>query len=187
MLNKKLCIYITGLPAAGKTTVARYIAEHLSLPLLDKDDYLEKLFDDHGCANMEQRKALSRSADQLFIADAQLLNNAVIVSHWHPAGATSDSGTPTDWLLESFDEVVEVFCDCSTACAKDRFIKRVRHQGHNDDSRTPAEIEVWFAHYASLLPINIGRCIHLNSDGHNWQQVVESKIFDILCRSVHKN
>lgn len=172
MSNQTLCIYVTGLPAAGKTTVARYIAEHLNFTLLDKDDYLERLFDTHSSVDMQLRKQLSRSADQLFIADAKLLDSAVLVSHWHSERGASDSGTPTDWLLESFDEVIEVFCDCSTACAKERFIKRVRHQGHNDNSRTAVEIEAWFEHYASLLPLNIGRCVYINSEAHNWQQVL---------------
>ncbi len=181
MLKKSLCIYVTGLPASGKTMVARYIAEYLNLTLLDKDDYLEQLFDAHGSVDMQTRKQLSRQADQLFITDAKLLESAVLVSHWHLEGSNSDSGTPTNWLLGSFDEVIEIYCGCSISCAKQRFINRERHQGHNDNSRTPAEIDVWFAHYASLLPVNIGRCFHLNSERHDWQQaLVQSKTLDRL-------
>lgn len=38
---------LSGLPASGKTTVGRGIASAMAIPLLDKDDFLEDLFEKH--------------------------------------------------------------------------------------------------------------------------------------------
>ncbi|WP_370645738.1 AAA family ATPase [Ruegeria sp. Ofav3-42] len=56
----KLGIVVTGLPASGKTTVAREIAKRLGLVFLDKDDFLEELYERHGVPSWEHRKKLSR-------------------------------------------------------------------------------------------------------------------------------
>jgi hypothetical protein len=38
-------VVVSGLPASGKTTLARRLADGLGLPLLDKDDILDRLFE----------------------------------------------------------------------------------------------------------------------------------------------
>ena len=38
-------VIVTGLPASGKSTLGRAVAAALGLPMLDKDDILEALFD----------------------------------------------------------------------------------------------------------------------------------------------
>jgi len=37
-------LVFSGVPGSGKSTVARQIAPRVSLPLLDKDDFLDELF-----------------------------------------------------------------------------------------------------------------------------------------------
>ena len=41
-------IVVSGLPGSGKTTVARTLASLLDLPVFDKDEILEQLFDTKG-------------------------------------------------------------------------------------------------------------------------------------------
>lgn len=67
---------------------------------------------------------------------------AVLVSHWRPLGIEG-TGTPTDWLFDTFSNIVEVCCDCSAKIATDRLTQRERHKGHMDDTRTPTEISEW--------------------------------------------
>ena len=38
-------VVVSGLPASGKSTLSRRLATALSLPMLDKDDILEGLFE----------------------------------------------------------------------------------------------------------------------------------------------
>lgn len=42
------CILVTGIPAAGKSTIANFIAEKLNIPMMSKDGIKEILFDEVG-------------------------------------------------------------------------------------------------------------------------------------------
>ena len=56
-------IIISGLPGSGKTTLARNLAPALSLPVIDKDQILERLFESKGVGDATWRRALSRESD----------------------------------------------------------------------------------------------------------------------------
>ena len=57
-------VVFSGLPGSGKSTLARQLAPALGLPLLDKDDFLDALFDERGIGDLAWRAALSREADR---------------------------------------------------------------------------------------------------------------------------
>src|ERR1700748_2752204 len=73
-------IILSGLPGSGKSTVARGLAPHLRLPLLDKDDFLEALFEEQGTGAGASRGSSSREADQRLVAAAQAVTGACLVS-----------------------------------------------------------------------------------------------------------
>lgn len=52
------CILVTGIPAAGKSTMARYLAEQLSMPMISKDRIKELLFDTVGFQSREEKVKL---------------------------------------------------------------------------------------------------------------------------------
>jgi len=134
-------VVFSGLPGSGKSTLARRLAPELGLPVLDKDDFLDALFGERGIGDLSWRAALSREADSRFAAAAQTLAGACLVSWWrHPASATTESGTPTEWLSALRGPLVEVFCHCGVDTATRRFFARERHPGHLDVQRTPTTL-----------------------------------------------
>lgn len=52
------CILVTGIPAAGKSTMAKYLAEHLSVPMISKDRIKELLFETVGFQSREEKVKL---------------------------------------------------------------------------------------------------------------------------------
>lgn len=49
------CILVTGIPAAGKSTMAEFLAERLELPVISKDSLKELLYDMIGWTNALKR------------------------------------------------------------------------------------------------------------------------------------
>jgi hypothetical protein len=78
---------------------------------------------------------------------------AILVSFWHVPGMPADSGTPTDWLRDLSDRVVNVVCLCPVADAAARFHRRARHPGHLDSERTLEEVRESLERLVPLGPI----------------------------------
>ena len=127
-MRDRLLVVVSGLPASGKTTVGRAISPGLSLPLLDKDDILEALFDSLGCGDRDQRERLSRASDEVLLRLAGTSTAAVLVNWWNHDTAPAR-------LHAISDSLVEVFCDCPVDVAAARFAARDRHPGHLDRIR----------------------------------------------------
>ena len=49
------CILVTGIPAAGKSTMAETLSKRLKLPVISKDTIKELLFDNVGFQSREQK------------------------------------------------------------------------------------------------------------------------------------
>ena len=56
------CILVTGIPAAGKSTIARKLSKELDIPMFSKDDIKEIMFDDVGFRSREEKVALGVAA-----------------------------------------------------------------------------------------------------------------------------
>jgi len=157
-------VIISGVPASGKSTVARAIARKLALPVFDKDDFLESLFEGHGVGDMESRRALSRAADRAFRTQAERSAGGIITSWWKHPLSSSDSGTPIEWLASLRGSRVEVHCRCSPAVAAQRFLARRRHPGHLDSQWSYAELLARFTADASLGPLGVASLVEIETD-----------------------
>jgi predicted kinase len=156
-------IVVSGLPASGKTTLAARLAQILGLPLFDKDDILEALFERAGTVDAAARQRLSRMSDDVLKKIAAASPGAVVVSHWRHERAEGTSGTPVAWLKALSALLIEVHCICPPAIAERRFRARQRHPGHNDAARSP-ELTEQFQRLADLGPLGIGAPISVRTD-----------------------
>ena len=165
----RFAIIISGLPASGKTTIGKTLATALSLDYLDKDDFLEALFDEQGVGDADWRRQLSVMSNQRFIdaaKDEQARDQqaVVLISHWRKPGATGASGTPTDWIADHYDRVIEINCTCAPEVATQRFVDRNRHVGHCDKTRIREEIAAWMDNIVQTLPLGLGSLITVDSE-----------------------
>jgi predicted kinase len=152
-------VVVSGLPASGKTTLAQALAAELSFPCIDKDAFLEELFEQEPPHGLGERDLLSRRADELFQAEAMRSRSAVLSSWWLHPGSARRSGTSTDWLLSPGVSLAEVHCLCSAEAALNRFTTRRRHPRHADAQRDRGELAAQFESAAALGPIFPDRAI----------------------------
>jgi AAA domain-containing protein len=160
----KRFIIVTGLPASGKSTVGKAVAEALALPFLDKDEILEALFESLGVGDTPWRARLSRAADQVLRRLALRSQGAVIASWWQHPLSQVGSGTSPAWLSSLPGELIELHCKCDPRVAVERFFARQRHAGHLDASKSKAEELARFARLASHGALGMGRVVEIDTE-----------------------
>jgi chloramphenicol 3-O-phosphotransferase len=157
-------VIVSGVPGSGKSSLARQLAPALSLPLLDKDAILERLFDLKGWDGAASRRALSRESDSILQNKAAESHGAILVSHWRLPGMSTNSGTPTNWIAELNGKVVTVHCICSAEIAAERFVRRRRHPGHGDHERLDSEILASIREVAALGRLDFGHLVEVDTE-----------------------
>ena len=160
---RKLFVVISGLPGSGKTTLGRRLAPMLNLPLIDKDDILNRLFESKGVGNAAWRRTLSRESDVILQQEAAGSDGAILVSFWRVPGLPSDSGTPTEWLNDPVQHVVTVHCACELEIAANRFLQRRRHPGHLDGESSAADVLASLRELTQLPALDIGQRIDVDT------------------------
>lgn len=155
-------IIVTGLPATGKTTLAKRLSDRLDIPLLSKDTVKEFLFDTLGSRDREWSRSLGRiSNDFLYVVADELLrvNSSLIL----------ENAFETEFALPKFTHLVqnhrvnliEIHCTTSKEIRRKRFIERNesgdRHPGHVDHLNylTDKDNEPREKH----APLNLGKLI----------------------------
>jgi len=157
-------VIVSGVPAAGKSTVAAGLAAKSALPLFDKDRFLETMFSGDTPRDPDERRTLSNQADRELEIAVRESSEAIIASWWRHPRSTADSGTPTLWLRELRGALVEVYCDCATEVAVDRFRERKRHPGHMDERWSNEGLVAQLREAAQLGPLNVGALVTVNSE-----------------------
>jgi gluconate kinase len=157
-------VVVSGLPASGKSTIGRAIAAGLALPFLDKDDFLESLFPVDGPHDADDRRKLSRLADESFRAQVLANSGAVLASWWKHPRSPVESGTPTEWLTLLPGSLVEVHCVCDPAVAVERFLARKRHPGHLDGHRSYDRLLAQFHQQSPLGPLGLGSLVEVDTN-----------------------
>ena len=81
-------IIVTGRPAAGKSTLAKWLGQRLRIPVLSKDNIKEIPFEELGWSDREWSKRLGRASVEVMYACAQSLLEAdqsvILDNAFHP-------------------------------------------------------------------------------------------------------
>ena len=156
-------VVVSGLPGSGKSTLARRLGPLLNLPIIDKDEILERLFEAKGIGGKAWRRALSRESDEIFQEEALNTEGAILVSFWRLPGMACDSGTPTRWLSGLSNRLLNVHCTCVSEIAAERCLRRKRHPGHRDAEASKEQVVASIRAISHLGPPEIGHRIEVET------------------------
>jgi predicted kinase len=128
-------LIVSGLPCAGKTSIAERLANELKLPLMTKDGIKELLFNALGWKDRNWSRQLSQASIELllYFAESQLAagNSLVIESNFQP-----DLAVPRFRAMQARYAAVlfQVHCRAAADTLYERFKNRTgtRHPGHVD-------------------------------------------------------
>ena len=148
-MSSACLIVVTGRPAAGKSTLARWLAAQVQLPLVSKDPIREVLFDRLGSRDRPWAQLLGRASIDLmfYFAAAQLAaGHSLILDN---AFAPALSAERFRSLQRQFDvPIIQVVCDADVATLMRRFDARAqaggRHPGHGDQAVIESR-QAWLA------------------------------------------
>jgi predicted kinase len=128
-----LLVVVTGPPGAGKTQIARAVAERLGLPLVAKDTFKELLWERLGAEDREASRQLGRASfDLVFLLVAELLENGVSVV------AEGNFGTSEPFRALPAARVLQLHVSAKPETLLARYRNRTeRHPAHPDVDYEP--------------------------------------------------
>lgn len=143
-------IIVTGPPASGKSTLATWLGQQLSLPVIGKDGIKEIMFAEMGWQDREWSKLLGRASVEIMYHLAHTLlgaNTSLILENaFHPELASPKLQTI---IQQHQARAIQIICQAPAELLFQRFRQRAetgqRHEGHVDLSSL-AELQ------ASLQP-----------------------------------
>lgn len=130
-------IIVTGRPAAGKSTLAKWLSQELKLSLVSKDSIREELFDRLGWKDRKWAQELGKaSVDMMFYfakAELEVSHSIIMDNAFYPP----ISNPRFQALKEHYHaESIQIVCDSDRETLFQRFKHRAetgnRHPGHGD-------------------------------------------------------
>ena len=134
-------IIIAGMPSAGKTTISSKISKAFCMPVLEKDNIKEELFDTIGYADLEEKRQLDIISTAILLRCAEDIlksgNSLIIVNNFR-----KDSSEIVQNMIDRTGCLcVNVFLGGDADVFYKRYVerdkKKLRHQGHTFIDRYP--------------------------------------------------
>jgi predicted kinase len=126
-------VVVTGMPAAGKSTLAEELSRSLALPLIARDRIKEQLYETLGAGNAESSSRLGAAAFALLFDLAAVLleagQSAILEANFFRGDAE-----PKFAALPNH-RVVQIHCSAPLELLVERYTSRRRHPGHHDGEK----------------------------------------------------
>ena len=161
-LREHRIVIVSGPPGAGKTTVARPLAQALGFSLLSKDDIKEALFtalydpEREAADDLDFSRRLSVAAMQTLLALAPHCPDVVLEANFRPR-SEQERGR----LAALPGRIVEVHCRLPLDEAVRRFAERAARERHHPAHALKAMSEERMAEYDG--PIGLGMVIEVDT------------------------
>ena len=163
--SRRLVVLVNGLPAAGKTTLARALSRRLSLSLFSKDVIKEAhadIFGTHPPDGRPQRLwnsqfgAAANATMWALLADSP---GAILESTW--PGQETWSFVQAGLSAAEVHAPRQIWCEVPLALARERFAARHpdRHAIHGE----PPDDEEWSQRWALATPLPIPDTLHVDT------------------------
>jgi adenylate kinase family enzyme len=138
--SRHFAILITGLPASGKTTLAKRLVDLLGLPLFSRDIIKEAIFESIGEGDIVSPKMLGIASTGVIWSLLKDCPNGALIETWiNPI--RDDTSAVRSALEHSGVEVVyEIFCQCPADIAVRRYAARKRSEVHRGNDRVLQDI-----------------------------------------------